>query len=945
MTPVGHRDTARQASAGVTVALLAALLTGCGGGGGDTGRATATGPATAGTVVSTPSALPPGVASAPAQPIQPTGACGNDGYWGSGNGGAAGRTSFLQSLGSFIAGCVGIEAGSGSYQVSGSASVASGIVADSDVNDPEASFAANNGPATAQPIPNPGMAIGFASLGGSGPAGSRFASAGDEWDTYRTGLAAGQVVEMEIGAWTSALASAIDLDLFLYDLSLNLVASSEGVGRTESLTVPASGTYYVVVGAYQGASTYTLSIGVRNGVARTSAGHWNRAADFVPGEAIASSDSAPDDGTMAHAAAAGASVKAGAATSALLLDLTASDVRRQAQAAPAGTDPWSGLPLSIDSIARRDTLARLKHLATRPGLASVGPNYRVQSFATANDTYYGLQWHYPAINLPSAWNITRGANASNPVIVAVIDTGVVLSHPDLAGRLVSGYDFISDPSISLDGDGVDANPNDPGDQGAGGTSSWHGTHVSGTVAATTNNGEGVAGVAGDARVMPVRVLGRGGGTTFDILQGILYASGQANVSGSVPAQAADVINLSLGGGGYVPQVQEAIRQARARGVVVVAAAGNETSSAPSYPAAYDGVISVSATDTGNALAYYSNFGGTIDVAAPGGDLRVDANADGYPDGILSTKMSESTGSASAAYAFEQGTSMAAPHVAGVVALMRAVNPSITPAQVDALITSGAIVDDLGPPGRDDSFGYGLINAYKAVVEAQNLTGTAPASPILAALPSRIDFDTTATQQVLRLENQGAGTITISGISDNATWLTIGAETAVNSGLEYRLSASRGGLASGVHSATITVSSTAGNLQIPVTLQVAGASVPGHAGRVYFLLLDPDTGENLGQVAANPQNGRYTFAFPSVPAGHYYLIGGSDQDNDGFICGSGESCGVWPASDLPEVLSIVNGDRSGLDLIMAPVNALGASNRPAAFRNAATGLPARRAPTD
>ena len=288
------------------------------------------------------------------------------------------------------------------------------------------------------------------------------------------------------------------------------------------------------------------------------------------------------------------------------------------------------------------------------------------------------QWHYPLINLPEAWDTTVG-NAD--VLVAVIDTGILFNHPDLAGQLVSGYDFVRNPDEALDGDGIDPDPSDPGSSSRGGSESFHGTHVSGTVAARSDNFQGVAGSAFGARVMPLRALGAGGtGTSYDIGQAVRFAAGLPNDSGTVPDAPADIINLSLGGAPFDQSTQNLYNEVRAAGVIVVAAAGNNASSMPLYPASYNNVISVSAVDAQRRLAAYSNFGSAVDLSAPGGDRGVDLNGDGFPDGILSTSAEiQSDNTFNYVYSFLDGTSFAAPHVSGVLALMKSVNPDLTPA--------------------------------------------------------------------------------------------------------------------------------------------------------------------------------------------------------------------------------------------------------------------------
>ncbi len=347
--------------------------------------------------------------------------------------------------------------------------------------------------------------------------------------------------------------------------------------------------------------------------------------------------------------------------------------------------------------------------------------------AVPNDTRYGEQWHYfeatAGINAEAAWDDSTGAG----VVVAVIDTGY-RPHADLDSKILPGYDFIGDTFVARDGDGRDADASDPGDWTNYGdcyagspasNSSWHGTHVAGTIAAETNNNQGVAGVAWGADILPVRVLGRCGGYTSDIADGIVWASG-GSVSG-VPANAnpAAVLNLSLGGSGSCPSTtQSAVNTARANGSTVVVAAGNSNANAANYtPASCNGVISVASTDRSGNRAYYSNYGSVVDLAAPGGETNVTSG-----DGVLSTLNTGTTTPASDSEAFYQGTSMAAPHVAGVAALVKAVAPSMSPDDVEATLVDSARAF----PGSCSQCGSGLLDAAAAVTAA--LGGGPPPPP-------------------------------------------------------------------------------------------------------------------------------------------------------------------------------------------------------------------------
>lgn len=315
--------------------------------------------------------------------------------------------------------------------------------------------------------------------------------------------------------------------------------------------------------------------------------------------------------------------------------------------------------LTVDTVSTRGESATEDVVAQaqeRPGVLAVGIDHRVHATA---DPLQDRQWGLTEVDAAAAWRVTRGAGA----VVAVVDSGVDGSHPDLAGALVRGVNTRTDrgdysaPTVDRDG---------------------HGTHVAGIIAARSANGQGVAGVAPKASIMPVKVLDAdGSGWMGDVVEGIVWAADHG----------ADVINMSLGG----PDADfsaTAVAYARAKGVVVVAAAGNESSSAPSYPAALPGVVSVTALERGGSVDSYSNYGATVDLAAPG-------------TGIVST--------VPGGYAAMSGTSMASPQVAGVAALVASVAPR---AAIEAVLTRSA--DDQGAPGWDSRFGAGVVDAAAAV---------------------------------------------------------------------------------------------------------------------------------------------------------------------------------------------------------------------------------------
>ncbi|WP_405590758.1 S8 family peptidase [Streptomyces sp. NBC_01092] len=412
-----------------------------------------------------------------------------------------------------------------------------------------------------------------------------------------------------------------------------------------------------------------------------------------------------------------------------------------------------------EDLTRTDVADVVAEYRADPQVAYVVPDRLNKPLATPNDTEYSKQWDLfettAGMNVPGAWDVATGSG----VTVAVIDTGYV-THSDLGANIVAGYDFISDATVGNDGNGRDSNPADPGDWTAANecqagdpasTSSWHGTHVAGTIAAVTNNSKGVAGIAYGAKVSPLRVLGKCGGYDSDIIDAITWASG-GTVSG-VPANAnvAKVINMSLGGGGACSTAtQSAINAAVNRGTTVVVAAGNSNANASGYsPASCSNVISVAATDRQGNRSYYSNYGTVVDIAAPGGETNsVTAN------GILSTLNSGGQGPSSENYDYYQGTSMASPHVAGLVALMKSANAALTPAQIESAIKTNS----RALPGTcSGGCGAGLADAAKTVQAVSGSGGSTGGTTF------------TSTSAVSIPDNGSAveSSIAVSGRSGNA----------------------------------------------------------------------------------------------------------------------------------------------------------------------------------
>jgi serine protease len=357
------------------------------------------------------------------------------------------------------------------------------------------------------------------------------------------------------------------------------------------------------------------------------------------------------------------------------------------------TSPYLGFH-KVEIAKEIDLLEVVRTLNRDPNVEWANFNYIGKAFWVPNDEYYSYQWHYPKINMPQAWEITKG---SPDVIVAVVDQGFYPEHPDLQCVVtVSGHDYVN-------------NDNDPTCD----TFYCHGAHVAGTILACTNNTIGVAGIAPQCKLMPVKVIDKHGSyQDLWLAEGIVWAVNHG----------ADVINLSLGVQ-YVtpscpapnpgPPVSTAIQTAADSGVVVVASSGNDNLACVSYPAAFTHCIAVGATGPGDTLAPYSNYGPALDVVAPGGDY------DHY--GVSGMVASTTTDPATGAYGYYymQGTSMAAPHVTGAVALLLSHSPGMSAAEVRAALENTAV--DLGSPGFDNQYGHGRIDVYAAL----NYEGTEP----------------------------------------------------------------------------------------------------------------------------------------------------------------------------------------------------------------------------
>jgi len=520
--------------------------------------------------------------------------------------------------------------------------------------------------------------------------------------------------------------------------------------------------------------------------------------------------------------------------------------------------------LKAGGLSSADLAARLSAL---PDVEYAVPDGRRRALAAPNDPLYAGgasvsptvgQWYLrapggsvvSAINSEAAWGITTG---SSSVVVAVLDTGIRPGHPDLAGKLLPGYDFIADTETANDGDGRDADPSDPGDwittaedasgsfKGCGAEdSSWHGTQTAGLVGAATNNGVGMAGSGRDVKLLPVRVLGKCGGSDSDIIAAMRWAAGLA--VGGVPANAnpAKVLSLSLGGEGSCSQAyKDAIAELTAAGVVVVAAAGND-GLAVNVPANCPGVVAVAAVRHTGTKVGFSSLGPEVAISAPGGNCVNTSGACLYP--ILTTTDTGTTGPAASSYSDANhpslGTSFSTPLVSGTLALMFSADGTLTPAAAIAALKSSARAF----PSTGAGAGVAACRAPSGVAQTSEcycttatcgagLLDAGAAVAAVARLVARINASSTGVTAGSPVSFDGSGSSAVAGhaITGYQWAITAGSDIASFTSATNAATATVATRAAGSFTVSLTVSDDAAR-QATTALSVSvAASAPTSGG--------------------------------------------------------------------------------------------------------------------
>ena len=682
---------------------------------------------------------------------------------------------------------------------------------------------------------------------------------------------------------------SMDLDLLLYneDGSLaNYSYTDSSTSTRKIIALPDSGTFYAVVKANSGHAKYVLTFG--SNVEGATAAYFNPNDNFAKDRFISYIPFGPEF------------VSNGNETYPIDIYPDSDIATKFIQSDQDDRKGLRRFNLSVESEFKRlfgeshldniqdnrEQVEYLKHWKVLQHYKELHPRLNLELDLKAKltnftrDPRWNLQWNLQQIGLETA--LTAIGQGTKDVAVAVLDGGGPLADStadSTSAFLPGGFDFVD----------FDNDPTDP--QSSSGS---HGTHVGSTIAAL-NDGNNINGFG--IGVVSMRVMGTSGtGFTSDIIQGLLFAGGLPNSTGSVYQGTTPIkaMNLSLGstGGGCSSSYQGVFNDLYDRNISVVSSSGNAAQEAPGaygYPASCENVISVGATAATGLRAYYSTYNDAVDIAAPGGDVGADVNADGYSDGVLAFDSNEDL-------AFYQGTSMASPHVAGAIGILYALVPELLASQVDALIIDGHLVDDIGPEGKDDDYGYGLLNINKAVariIDEEGLDFTyGSINPGTANLGLEFNsYDITVTKV-------GDGELSVASITnDLPSAVTISEIDVDESGFgTYRLTFDRSSLPDGLYRTNTRVTFSNENIQSSVaTFQVGPERDRPYVEFISTYLYQVDeVGGTISLVFGNDGemvDGEVAFTAENLPDGQYYFSYFSFIDN--FIRDVGEFEARYP----------------------------------------------------
>jgi serine protease len=814
------------------------------------------------------------------------------------------------------------------YTLSGTVKSLAFTALDGDVPNPDLPTIGNNFEPSVevQPLLNPSQVVGHLSYDPD-------AVLNDRWDLYSIDLVGAQYASLETSEFDEDDPSKNDLDIIVLNSNGEEVARSSGAEYYDIVTLPASGTYYVAVAAHKGASRYVLTIGSVYQNFRLS----NYSTD-IPIEKN-KIRIAPKDKNIS--------------LNSLKVNNRYNRLNIQAESffnfKDSSLQPIPGYLFEISEMDAE--LARAKRLYKqsiantfyRPTDEQIDDMLLKKYISIAASLYEDLyiepsfistttgvfqpaqnfqyQWNHQAINLPEALNAI--GSVANKTVVAVLDSG----HPSKTSEPYASIDYVEG--------GYDFYNNDS--DATGPSTKNHGAHVAGTIAASNDSSKSSINGMG-VRVLPIKVCGSKSCSDDAYLEALKYVAGEANRSGTsyqsdeFPVSA---VNMSLGGCRTSAYVCNTITNFIARtGIPVVVSSGNCDCTGQGYqekycpveitPASCEGVIRVAASDFENKRAYYSNYDSTVDITAPGGDVNADKNYDGYNDGVISY-----FNDFAPTIQGINGTSMASPHVAGAIALMKVVNPSLTPVDIDNMLAEGKMTNDIDDPGKDVYTGHGLLDVVKAVEAASEFSSGSSITDSVQITPTQLSFAFTLDELSVTVTKVGTGDLKITGIYiknvDGTKYRKpAGAGDDWVYGT-YTLIADRSSYSQGSYQNTLYFGLSDGTYSsVTLTFSVGDERLAPDLGQAIVLLIDHDSGDVIRTSILDISSGSASYEFKEVDSSkNYRILVGSDVDDNKIICEWGEFCDRLPARDSEYESFKLDSDTEISPLIMKPISGISA----------------------
>ncbi|MEO1656348.1 MAG: S8 family serine peptidase [Pseudomonadota bacterium] len=862
----------------------------------------------------------------------------------------------------------GGSSGAATFSVSGTLLSDPVLITDSDINDPDAAPLDNDSISLSQALAADNEVRGFVTRSATSDVVSNdnFALSGDESDFYEVTLGSGQDIIMTFADYQPSNPTANDLDLILYNsFGLRVAISQLIQSPTEQITVSSPGTYFIQVFAFSGASNYTLTINDAAQIGPETSAQVNlatmapRRATAMNGD-VASLSTAFKD-AKDRPGALSTSSKGAIKPHTLWLESTELPMAKEGPLSD-GFPLAEVLGLEPSEAAEDEThdqkLALLHHIkqVNRLAGADVLRPYHFPRYLADPPQNPVLQWNLLAIEWEEALDeVEIQAPTIGRPLIAVIDSGVFSSHPKIAPALTDARDFVA---AFIDGDEIDdAEASANGGNAAEAEENvsltetdpdscytFHGTHVASIAVAPsaggTINGVNMDGTLPFADLMMLKV-----GNNIspdcefivgDVAGAIRYAAGLPNSSGVLPARAADVISMSFGGFEPDPATQAAIQEAAAVGVIMVAAAGNNGQSflqQPEYPASFNDVFAVAATDINNNRSFYSSFYPQVEIAAPGGDSRFDSNFDAEPDAIVGGIATLNAGGTAfdADYAIYQGTSMATPQVAAGFALMKAIHPQLNTDEARSVLQSGLLTTDIDAAGRDDNTGYGLMSLKKMVdtaVALRDQTISLPSDFLITPDALALgNITTTATIAILRSGNPSFSITSVTtsngglpaSVTPDATPLVIDAEGFGT----YEVAINRTEASPGTYEVNVEVTSSDGVTKtVPLSFVVPEQSTQADTAPALVILQREQTPGNFVTVTSTVAAGGAgsTITFNALEPGEYRVLYTTDMDNDGDVCDVGELGGSFPGGDCDSSDTVsISANASNLEFVLTRIN--------------------------